>query len=176
MTAMAAVCIRALDPAAPAEIDRVAQGMQATLIEVEGEVRGRALHSLEWLRERVLWHLDHPCAAVWLAVQGTEVLGHSLVRAEPPGPEETLPVGAWGLVTTSYVWPPARRRGIARQLLLHDEAWMRARGLSHARTWTGANNHPLIALYERHGYAITQRAAHASGSPMLCLSRSLAAA
>ncbi len=166
--------IRALDPAVPAEIERVAMGMQATLIEVEGEALGRALHSLDWLRARVRWHLEHPCAAVWLALEGDEVLGHSLVRAEPPGPEETLPPGDWGLVTTSYVWPSARRRGIARQLLLHDEAWMQVQGLSHARTWTGANNAPLIALYEGQGYAITQAAAHTgSGSPMVCLARAL---
>ncbi len=172
-----ALLVRALNPQSAAEIDRVAEGMQATLIEVEGEVVGRALHSPDWLRARVVWHLEHPCAAVWLAVEGDRILGHSLVRAEPAGPQETLVAGRWGLVTTSYVWSEARRRGIARQLLLHDEAWMQAQGLSHARTWTGANNHPLIALYERQGYAITQRAAHAgSGSPMVCLSRALAAA
>lgn len=166
--------LRALNPAAPGEIERVALGMQATVIEVEGEAMGRALHSLDWLRQRVQWHLDHACAAVWLAVVDDEVLGHSLVRAEPVGPEETLDAGHWGLITTSYVWPAFRRRGIARQLLLHDEAWMRAQGLSHSRTWTGASNSPLIALYERAGYAIVQRAAHSgSGSPMVCLARDL---
>jgi GNAT superfamily N-acetyltransferase len=171
---MSTLRLRALNPGVPSEIERVALGMQATLIEVEGESIGRALHSLDWLRQRVQWHLDHACAAVWLAVVDDEVLGHSLVRAEPASPEETLDEGLWGLITTSYVWSAFRRRGIARQLLLHDEAWMRAQGLSHSRTWTGANNAPLIALYERAGYAIVQRAAHTgSGSPMVCLARDL---
>ena len=169
--------IRAIDPGSESELERVAQGMQATLIEVEGEVLGRSLHSLDWLRERVRWHLAHSCAAVWLAMQGDSILGHSIVRAEAPGPDERLEPGDWGLVTTTYVWPEARRLGVARQLLAHDEDWMRAQGLSHSRTWTGANNHPLIALYERQGYAIAKRAEHASsGSPMLCLTRALPAA
>jgi hypothetical protein len=91
--------LRALNPADAAEIEQVAQGMRATLIEVEGEALGASLHSLDWLRERVRWHLDHPCAAVWLALQGEAIVGHSLVRAEPPGLLEQLPGGdaaRWG--------------------------------------------------------------------------------
>jgi hypothetical protein len=45
--------VRALDASAPAEIEWVAQGMRATLIEVEGEVLGSSLQSLDGLRERV---------------------------------------------------------------------------------------------------------------------------
>jgi ribosomal protein S18 acetylase RimI-like enzyme len=64
---------------------------------------------------------------------------------------------------------------LARQLLAHDEAWMRAQRLDHARTWTAAGNQALIALYERQGYNIVQRAAHeGSGRPMVCLARALA--
>lgn len=169
------ISLRAIDPNVPAELERVAQGMQATLIEVEGEERGRALHSLDWLRERVRWHLQHPCAAVWLALDADDlILGHSLVRAEPPGPAEALSPGVWGLVSTTYVWPAARRRGVAQRLLDHDEAWMRAQGLTHSRTWTAAGNRLLIVLYERRGYAIVQRAAHeGSAAPMVCLARAL---
>lgn len=166
--------IRALDPSDPAELEWVAQGMRATLIEVEGEAVGSAIHSLDWLRERVRWHLHHPCAAVWLARQGEHIVGHSIVRAEAPGPAETLSPGRWGLVTTTYVAPDARRHGVAQRLLAHDEAWMRAQGLDHVRTWTATGNRPLIALYERHGYAIVQRADHeGTGSPMVCLARRL---
>ena len=116
--------LRALDPRAPAELEWVAQGMQATVIEVEGKAIGRSLHSLDWLRERVRWHLAHPCAAVWLVLDGERILGHSIVRAEGQGADRH------GLVVTTYVLPAARRRGIAQQLLDHDEAWMRGQGLT----------------------------------------------
>ncbi len=169
-----ALCIVPLNPDASVELECVAQGMRATLIEVEGEAVGSKLHGLEWLRERVRWHLAHPCAAVWLALEGGRIVGHSIVRAEAPGPQETLGEGRWGMVATTFVAPEARRRGVAQQLLAHDEAWMHARGLDHARTWTGAHNWPLIALYERNGYAIAQRAGHeGTGSPMVCLARPL---
>lgn len=160
--------LRALDAQNAAELAWVAQGMQATLIEVEGEAIGRSLHSLDWLRERVRWHLAHPCAAVWLVLEGERILGHSIVRAE--GQVADL----HGLVVTTYVLPAARRRGIAQQLLDHDEAWMRGQGLRESRTWTGVNNRPLIALYERQGYRISQRVVHeTTQTPMVCLARVL---
>jgi len=160
--------LRSLEAARPAELEWVARGMQATLIEVEGEAIGRSLHSLDWLRERVRWHLSHPCAAVWLVLSGERIVGHSIVRAEGQGADRH------GLVATTYVLPEARRRGIAQRLLSHDEQWMRAQGLDESRTWTGANNRPLIALYERQGYRITQRVLHESTrTPMVCLARML---
>ena len=53
-----AVTIRPINAANDAEIDWVAAGMRQTLIEVEGEVRGADLYSMDWLRARVRWHLD----------------------------------------------------------------------------------------------------------------------
>ena len=160
--------IRALDASAPAELEWVAQGMRATLIEVEGELVGPSIHSLDWLRERVRWHLQHPCAAVWLATWDGAIVGHSIVRREGEGAQQ------FGLVSTTYVLPTARRRGIALRLLAHDEAWMRTQGLVESRTWTGAFNQALIALYERQGYRIAERAIHeGTGSPMVCLARRL---
>lgn len=63
---MQTALLRDLDPDRPDEIERVAQGMRQTLIEVEGEgeARSASMYSLDWLRERLRWHLDlvHPQA------------------------------------------------------------------------------------------------------------------
>ena len=50
--------IREIDPTSKEEISLVASRMRETLIEVLGEERGTALYSMDWLRNRVLWHLD----------------------------------------------------------------------------------------------------------------------
>ena len=150
--------IRAIDPHSMAEIDLVAQRMRATLIEVEGEETGTALYSMDCLRERVLWHLnaDLVQAQVLLAVNSQgDILGHTIVRREF---EEDG--SAYGLVSTTFVVPDARRSGVAEALLLAGEEWMRALGLGSSATWTSGSNHKLIRLYEKHGYCQTATHVH----------------
>jgi ribosomal protein S18 acetylase RimI-like enzyme len=160
--------IRALDLAAPAELDWVAQGMRATLIEVEGEVVGTSLYSLDWLRERARWHaeqLELPAAVLLIVDAQNAILGHIIVREDPAGE---------GLISTSYVLPAARRQGLGQALLAAGEDWMLARGLHQACTWTSASNQPLIALYERSGYRRAEQHRHEqTGTWMLALRRSL---
>ncbi len=55
------------------------------------------------------------------------------------------------------------------------EAWIRAQGMTEAVTWTSATNARLIRLYEKHGYAITERAP-SKGTMMVRLAKVLAAA
>lgn len=150
-----------------AELLRVAQGMRETLIEVEGETVGGAMYSMDWLlaRARQHWLAEHWPATVLLACEGKEQLGHSLLREDPFGD---------GLVSTTWVWPTARRRGVAAALLAAGEAWMGERGLAHSATWTSASNSPLIQLYTRRGYQIVDRQIHqGTGTPMLQLRRTL---
>src|SRR5438034_4585227 len=93
--------IRELDPLAEQEINLVAQRMRDTLIEVEGPDVGAALYSMDWLRERVRWHLNlqTALAKVFLAVQDDgKVIGHTIVR------KEVDPQGSpYGLFSTTYV-------------------------------------------------------------------------
>lgn len=166
--------IRSIDPAAEAEIDLVAQRMRQTLIEVEGEATGTALYTLDWLRDRVRFHLDPAQCEGWVMLAetpGGEVLGHCIVRVEKD--DEGAP---FGLFSTTYVVPEARRHGVAVQLLLAGEAWMQARALPRSATWTSATNTKLIGLYEKHGYAIDARHSHATtGTNMVRLARRLTA-
>jgi GNAT superfamily N-acetyltransferase len=151
-------------------IARVAEGMRATLIEVEGEAKGTALYTMDWLRERVHWHLTHPCASVLLlrSLADERLAGYSIVRREVEGSE------AFGLVSTTYVWPTWRRQGLAQRLLEAGEAWMREQALQVACTWTSESNLPLISLYSRRGYVVQQWHRHeTTGTPMICLRRSL---
>ncbi len=170
-----AFVLRDLDPLSAADVEWVAHGMHLTLVEVEGE-KGRQLFPLEKTRERLRELLDparpEP-AHVYLAVaedDATRILGHTILRLS------ALPDGRpYGLVSTTYVDPAHRRGGIADRLLDRGEAWIRARGMPEAATWTSATNTRLIRLYEKHGYAITERAPHANGTMMVRLGKSLAA-
>ncbi len=124
-----------------------------TLIEVLGEERGTALYSMEWLVKRVQYHLDGSCEGqVWLAEgAGGEILGHTIVRVE-----HTDEGQKFGLHSTTYVVPEARRQKIASELLHTGEAWMRSRQLPLAVTYTSTENIKLIRLYETHGYRIAE--------------------
>ena len=146
--------------------------MRATLIEVEGEVVGTELYDLDWLRDRVRQHLDGriAVAAVLLTVDAQgQILGHTIVRQEGGVDEDP-----YGLISTTYVAPLARRRGLADALLKAGERWMEGLSLGRSATWTSATNTALIALYAKHGYV--QGAAHrheATGTPMVRLERRL---
>lgn len=148
--------IRELDPRAEGEIDLVARRMRMTLEEVLGEEEGRSLYTTDWLRERVRFHLDptRSTAAVFLAeARSGAIAGHTIVRIDAD--DEGQPIG---LFSTTYVEPASRRAGIAKQLLLRGEAWMREHRMGVAATDTSATNAKLIRLYETHGYAIVLRA------------------
>jgi GNAT superfamily N-acetyltransferase len=146
------VTIRPIDPGAGSELAFVAERMRQTLLEVEGEV-GRTLYTTEWLRDRVAFHLEpaRSTGAVFVAVGGDgELVGHTIVRAEHHADGRRF-----GLFSTTWVEPAARRAGLADRLLSRGEAWMRGHALPEAATWTSATNHKLIALYAKRGYAPT---------------------
>jgi GNAT superfamily N-acetyltransferase len=145
--------IRSLNPDAVGEVEWVAARMRQTLEEVLGAERGRAMYTMDWLIARVRWHLDpeQATAEVFLAEdQAKELLGHTIVRVERDEAGE-----AFGLFSTTFVVPAARRSGVATRLLLAGEAWMRAHQLPEAATFTGDHNTKLIQLYQRHGYTLS---------------------
>lgn len=146
--------LRDLSPARDDEITLVAERMRDTLIEVEGDARGAGLYSLDWLVERVRWHLDaafSDARVVLAEARGGEIVGHGIFRVEGDG------LLRQGLVATTYVMPSARRQGVAQRLLHEAEAWFTARGLPRCSTWTSSTNTPLIALYARSGYREAER-------------------
>lgn len=168
--------LRPLDPASSAEFDWVALGMHLTLVEVAGE-EGRLEYPLTYMQARLASFLDpaQHTAQVFLALEevaqgGPSVIaGHTILRID------AHPSGArFGLFSTTYVHPDARRLGLADRLLARGEAWIREQGLDEAATWTSSTNTKLIRLYQKHRYAITDGGQNGS-SWMVRLTRSLAA-
>jgi GNAT superfamily N-acetyltransferase len=162
--------VRPLDRQAPDEIERVAERMRLTLVEVEGEAVGGSLYTMDWLRERVRWHLDASACTgeVFVAeAPGEGIVGHTIVRVEHGEDGQRF-----GLFSTTYVVPAWRRHGVAAALLERGQAWLLAQGLPSISTWTSSTNTPLIALYARHGYAQVERGPHATtGTAMVRLER-----
>ncbi|MBI5168384.1 MAG: GNAT family N-acetyltransferase [Candidatus Eisenbacteria bacterium] len=147
--------IRPIDPEAHDEVALVAERMRLTLVEVLGEETGGAMYTREWLEDRVREHLDPARlrGQVFVAVEsGGAVAGHTIVRIE-----EDDGGRAFGVFSTTYVAPDARRGGVADALLDRGEAWMREQQVTVAQTWTSDTNDPLLALFRKHGYALTLR-------------------
>ena len=146
---------RPIVPDSEPEIALVANRMRATLMEVLGNDRGEAMYTLEWLRERVRCHLDpsHCDGEVLLSIGDSgDIHGHIILRVETS--EDGL---KYGLFSTIYVEPNARREGRALELIKAGEAWFQARSLPYASTNTDPMNLPLIRLYESVGYQVTSQ-------------------
>lgn len=167
---MKTMLVRALDRQAPEEIEQVAERMRLTLVEVEGEAVGGSLYTMDWLRERVRWHLDPSACTgeVFVAVvPGEGLVGHTIVRVEHDEAGQRF-----GLFSTTYVAPAWRRHGVAAALLERGQAWLLGQGLASLSTWTSAANTPLIELYARHGYTEAERGQHpTTGTTMVRLQR-----
>lgn len=162
--------LRPLDRQSDREITLVAERMRLTLMEVLGAARGDAYYTMEWLVERVRWHLvpDRRAEVLVAEAEDKSIAGHTIVRVEVAGDGTE-----YGLFSTTYIDPAARRHGLAKALLHCGEAWMSKQGLSRAVTYTSATNHKLIKLYADLGYTLRSGLVADDGSAMVELSRAL---
>lgn len=147
--------LRDLDPRSEAEVDLVARRMRQTLVEVLGAERGEAMYELDWLRERVRYHLGDArrAARVVLAEQGGSILGHAMARVEQ-SPDEG---GTYGHFSTIFVEGEHRGRGVAGALIDEVERWLGDQGVPRITYDTGAHHHRVIGMFERRGYRIARR-------------------
>lgn len=159
--------VRLIDPLSSAEIALVANRMLETLVEVEGTERGLQIHSIEWLEQRVRWHLDAAAVTGQVLVAedaGGDIVGHLICRLDNRGAVPT------GLIATAYVLPAFRRSGIARDLVDRAHHWFRAQGAALTSTWTSGTNSRLISLFEKFGYQIVDNGPNGvNGTPMVKL-------
>lgn len=147
--------IRELDRNSNEEIALVAARMRQTLIEVLGEEKGTALYSMDWLMDRVRWHLDpeQTQAKIFLIeTNNGEIAAHAIARVESD--EKSV---SYGYFSTIFVEPKSRNRGFAKALLYHVESWFSDIGMPKVVYNTAENHAKLIRLSERHGYKITHR-------------------
>ena len=142
--------IRPLNPQSLEEIELVARRMRLTLVEVISAEEGEKMYTMDWLIDRVRFHLDRTqCdGEVFLAqAEDGAIVGHTIVRIE----------NGEGYFSTFYVDPGARGQSIAMQFVKTGEGWMRERGMTVARTNTAKNNIKLQNLLHKFGYEITAR-------------------
>ncbi len=144
--------IRQINPNSQMEIELVAKRMRETLMEVIGPERGEAMYSMEWLIDRVKFHLDSNLSTAKVLVSESltgEITGHCIFRIEKADDGSD-----YGLFSTTYIEPSSRRLGIAEEFLNLGEYWMVSKGLPIAATATSKTNEKLLNLYFKHGYEI----------------------
>jgi GNAT superfamily N-acetyltransferase len=144
--------IREIDPQAMDEILLVATRMRETLVEVMGEEKGTAMYTMDWLRDRVLWHLNpnQVVAKIFLSENNEEVItGQAIARVEKKNEEK------YGLFSTIFVEPESRNRGIGTSLLIAVEKWFVELKIPKILYYTSDTNSNLIRLFGAHGYKIT---------------------
>lgn len=145
--------IRPIRPDSQDEIRLVAERMRLTLIEVLEADRGGQMYELDWLEDRVRFHLDgNGCTGqVFVAVsRADEIMGHTIVRLETDDSSST-----YGLFSTIYVAEDFRGAGVAQELIEAGEDWILGLGQSVAVTYTHPENHRLHRLFGGRGYACT---------------------
>lgn len=147
---MGIVHVRAVDPQNTREIELVAARMRDTLIEVLGDERGAAMYSMEWLVERVRFHLDPAQSTGQVLVAedaGGEIWGHTIVRLDKNDAGQAI-----GLFSTVYVMPEKRRQSVAQTLLNAGEEWFSKHRVAELHTYTDVDNTKLIRLFESQGF------------------------
>ena len=147
--------IRQIDADSAAEIGLVAARMRQTLVEVLGEEEGTALYSMEWLLQRVRWHLDPTQTTAKIHVieeMPGQIIGHAISRIEYD--DDGHP---YGYFSTIFVDRGSRKKGVASLLIRHVESWLKSMRMPKIVYNTAASHWTVIRLFERHGYRITNR-------------------
>ncbi|MBS2032162.1 MAG: GNAT family N-acetyltransferase [Deltaproteobacteria bacterium] len=115
--------IREIDRGSSEEVELVASRMRETMVKVLGVERGTTMYSMDWLVQRVRWHLDpeNTNGRVFLAEEPSrKIVGHAIARIDPAEAGH-----AFGYLSTVFVEPRMRNQGVATLFLEHVERWFR---------------------------------------------------
>ena len=158
--------IRAINPQSRVEVELVASRMRQTLVEVLGEEVGANMYTMDWLIQRVLWHLDpNQCVGQVFLSEDSEghITGHTIVRIQLDETGKKI-----GLFSTFFVEPGSRNQAVATSFVVHGEKWMLDHGMTTAMTYTAESNDRLKSLLISLGYR-----AGTAQNQMIALSKSL---
>ena len=142
--------IRDIDADSCEEIQLVAQRMRETLIEVLGEEKGTSLYSMQWLEDRVRWHLDvkNTKGRVLVAQNKTqEIVAHAIARIDKGA--------GFGYFSTVFVAPHFRKMGVASVLMDYVEDWFRQNKMNKVIYNTAENHAVLLKIFKSRGYEVT---------------------
>jgi GNAT superfamily N-acetyltransferase len=146
--------IREINQHSSDEIALVASRMRQTLVEVMGEEKGASFYSMDWLLNRVRWHLSPERVAKVFLVEDSngEILGHAIARIEHD--EDQKP---FGFFSTIYIDPKLRGTGAASQVVDKVDGWFKSVNAPKIIYNTAKDHTKLRHLFGKHGYQITEQ-------------------
>lgn len=144
---------RPLNRQSQEEINSVAQNMKKTLMEVMGEEKGSQYYSMDWLLERVYWHIELGDRAKIILCEDafSNLIGQAIVRVEF---DEDLEQEI-GYFSTIYIEPAIRKQGAASLLINQVHEWCKEKQLQIVSYSTAKDNEKLLSLFHKFGYEKT---------------------
>lgn len=95
---------------------------------------------------------DHE--AIFIAERGVSVIG--VLRVVESAGSVILDPPRYGYVSSVYVKPDSRRRGVMKQLLAKAELWCLARGIDEMRLHSASDNPASNATWDALGFEIVE--------------------
>ena len=144
-------------PATPRDLDAVVSLRLALLREhpdhpIYGRLRPEVDHRA---RELFAAQLRARAETIFLAEIAGEVVG--IIRCVESIGSPLLEPARYGYVSSAYVRPDVRRRGVLRALLAEVEQWCRARGLDQMRLHNVAGSETAERAWHALGFAIVEQ-------------------
>ena len=91
----------------------------------------------------------------FLAMRGTDAAG--ILRCVESGGSPLLDPARYCYVSSVYVVPEARRRGVLRALMARAEGWCRERGFTEMRLHSTPENVTAGAAWEAFGFGVVEQ-------------------
>lgn len=106
-------------------------------------------------RELFAGQLRSTMEAIFLAERDSEVVG--VLRCVESVGSPLLEPARYAYVSSAYVRPAARRRGVLRALLVTADAWARARGLDQMRLHNVAGSADAEGAWSALGFGVVEQ-------------------
>jgi len=142
--------------AGPLDLDEVVPLRLALLRDETATPGRRLLHPDAERRARVIFakQLRSPREVTLLAESDGAVIGILRVVAAPPSPLHAEFRHAY--LTSAYVVPTARRRGVLRGLVAHALAWCEAHGVAEVRLHSAVGNAAAARAWDALGFGVAE--------------------